>query len=262
MRILNFPFLFFLTSCLVGCAWLNKPSPKPPEHNWSVERYYSEAKAALSAGNYQKAITYYEQLEARYPFGIYAQQALIESAYAYYKFDKPESAIAALDRFIRLYPLNPHTDYAYYLKGLVNFYRGIGFIQKYVPRDESQRDSTSAQEALKDLKILVKRFPNSRYAKDGAQRIVYLRDRLAKHEINIAEYYTQRGAYLAAINRAQYVVENYQRTPAVPKALAIMARGYKIMGLNELAADTLRVLVSNFPGSPSIAQVKQLNPVK
>lgn len=243
---------------LGGCSGLDKSKELPDNSDWSVEQYYSEAKAALKEGNYQKAINLYEQLEARYPFGVYAQQALLESAYAYYKFNEPESALAALDRFIRLYPLNPNMDYAHYLKGLVNFHRGVGLIEKYVPRDESQRDPESAQDALKDFKTLIKRFPESQYAKDGAQRIVYLRNRLAQHEINVAHYYLRRGAYIGAINRAKYVVENYQRTPAVPEALTIMARGYKVLGLDELAADTLRVLESNFPGHPSIAQARQL----
>lgn len=256
MRIFYFLSLF-LVLWLGGCSWLGKPQEQP-ETDWNVERYYSEAKAALNSGNYQQAITLYEQLEARYPFGVYAQQALLESAYAYYKFDEPESAIAALDRFIRLYPLNPHMDYAHYLKGLVNFHRGIGLIEKYIPRDESQRDPESARDALKDFRTLVKRFPDSRYAKDGAQRIVYLRNRLAQHEINVAQYYMRRGAYIGAINRAKYVVENYQRTPTVPEALTIMARGYKVLGLDELAEDTLRVLETNFPGHPGIAQARQI----
>lgn len=263
MRIFKFLFLL-LALCLVGCSWLGKKpsSEHEKENNWSVEQYYSEAKAALSAGDYQKAIKFYEQLEARYPFGVYAQQALLEAAYAYYKFNEPESAIAALDRFIRLYPLNPHMDYAHYLKGLVNFHRGVGLVEKYIPRDESQRDPSSARDALKDFKALVKRFPESQYAKDGAQRIVYLRNRLAQHEINVAQYYMRRGAHIGAINRAQNVVENYQRTPAVPEALTIMARGYKILGLNEQAEETLRVLESNFPGYPGIAQSRELKIVK
>lgn len=251
-----------LSLWLTGCSWLDKPPEQPKTADWSVEQYYSEAKAALNAGNYQEAINLYEQLEARYPFGSYAQQALLESAYAYYKFSEPESALAALDRFLRLYPLNPHTDYAYYLKGLVNFNLGVGLIERYIPRDESQRDPSSAQDSLKDFKLLVTRFPESKYAKDAAQRIVYLRNRLAQHEINVAQYYMRRGAYIGAINRTQYVIENYQRTPAVPKALTIMARAYKILGLSGLAESTLRVLGSNFPGYPGIARARQLKPIE
>jgi outer membrane protein assembly factor BamD len=257
MRMFNCLSLILISLWLGGCAGLSKP-PEQPETDWNVERYYSEAKAALNAGDYQQAINYYEQLESRYPFGAYAQQALLESAYAYYKFDEPESALAALDRFIRLYPLNPHMDYAYYLKGLVNFHLGVGILEKYIPRDESQRDPRSAKDALKEFKTLVKRFPESKYAKDAAQRIVHLRNQLAQHEINVAYYYMRRGAHIGAINRAKYVVENYQRTPAVPEALAIMARGYKILGLDDLVEDTLRVLESNFPDYPGIAQARQL----
>lgn len=262
MRIFSLLSLILaLTLWLAGCAWLDK-APEEPKTDWSVEQYYSEAKAALDAGKYQEAIALYEQLEARYPFGTYAQQALLESAYAYYKFNEPESALAALDRFLRLYPLNPNIDYAYYLKGLVNFNRGVGLIERYIPRDESQRDPGSAQEALKDFKLLVTRFPKSKYAKDAAQRIVYLRNRLAQHEINVAQYYMRRGAYIGAIGRTQYVVENYQRTPAVPKALIIMARAYKILGLSELKEGALRVLESNFPGHPGIAHVRELKAIE
>ncbi|KFI23514.1 outer membrane protein assembly factor BamD [Nitrosococcus oceani] len=256
----------FLPLCLAlwlgGCAWLDKPPPKQPEADWTVERFYAEAKTALDAGDYQKAISFYEQLEARYPFGAYAQQALLESAYAYYKFNEPESALAALDRFIRLYPLNSHMDYAHYLKGLVSFHRGVGLVEKYIPRDETQRDPESARNALKSFKTLLQRFPDSKYAEDSAQRIVYLRNRLAQHEINVAHYYMRRGAYIGAINRAKYVVENYQRTPPVPEALTIMARGYEILGLNELKEDTLRVLESSFPGHPGIAKARMLKAVK
>ena len=143
----------------------------------------------MTLGDYETAITYYEQLEARFPFGEYAQQSLLESAYAHYKNDDPETAIATLDRFMRVYPLNPNIDYAIYLRGLTSFHRDIGFFEKYIPRDESQRDPGAAEDALRDFKTLVTRFPQSRYAEDSTQRIVYLRNRLAQHEVNVANYY-------------------------------------------------------------------------
>jgi len=241
---------------LSGCAFFEKQEVNADE-NWSVERIYAEAKAALDLGDYTTAITYYEQLEARFPFGEYAQQALLESAYAHYKNDDPETAIATLDRFMRVYPLNPNIDYAMYLRGLVSFHRDIGLIEKYVPRDESQRDPGSAEDALRDFTSLVKRFPTSRYADDATQRIVYLRNRLAQHEVNVANYYMRRNAYLAAANRAKYVIENYPRTPAMPDALVLMAKAYKVMGMNDLSEDALRVLELNYPGHTGVAEVRQ-----
>jgi len=225
--------------------------------SWTVERLYSEAKAALNAEDFTTALQYYGQLEARFPFGEYAQQALLESAYAYYKTDEPEQALATLDRFMRVYPLNPNMDYAIYLRGLTNFTRDIGLFEKYIPRDESQRDPGSARFALKDFTTLVNRYPKSYYSEDAAQRIVYLRNRLAQHEVNVAHYYMRRGAYLAAANRGKYVVENYPRTPAMPEALLMMAKAYKVLELNELSEDALRVLKHNFPGHPGVAAIHQ-----
>ena len=251
------PLILSLVSVtLSGCSFFEKQEIKADE-SWSVERVYSEANAALNIGDYQKAITFYEQLEARFPFGDYAQQALLESAYAHYKSDDPETAIATLDRFVRVYPLNPNIDYAIYLRGLVNFHRDIGLIEKFVPRDESQRDPGSAEDALRDFTTLVKRFPKSRYAEDAAQRIVYLRNRLAQHEINVANYYMRRGAYLAAANRGKYVLENYPRTPAMPEALVVMAKAYKVMDMPDLSEDALRVLELNYPGHPGVAEVRK-----
>ncbi|MDC9725245.1 MAG: outer membrane protein assembly factor BamD [Gammaproteobacteria bacterium] len=239
-----------------GCSYFAKDEVVAKD-SWTVERVYSEAKAALNAEDYHTALQFYAQLEARFPFGEYAQQSLLESAYAYYKSDEPEQALATLDRFMRVYPLNPSMDYAIYLRGLVNFTRDIGLFEKYIPRDESQRDPGSARFALKDFKTLVNRYPKSNYSEDAAQRIVYLRNRLAQHEVNVAHYYMRRGAYVAAANRGKYVVENYPRTPAMPEALLMMAKAYKVLGLNELSEDSLRVLKLNFPGHPGVAAVHQ-----
>lgn len=249
------PLILSLSS-LSGCSFFAKEEIKA-EESWSVERIYAEAKSALTVGDYFTAIQYYEQLEARFPFGDYAQQALLESAYAYYKNDDPQTALATLDRFMRVYPLNPNMDYAIYLRGLVNFHKDIGLIEKFVPRDESQRDPGSARHALQDFTNLVNRYPTSKYSEDAAQRIVYLRNRLAQHEVNVAHYYMRRGAYVAAANRGKYVIENYPRTPAMPEALVVMAKAYKVLELYELSEDALRVLEFNYPGHPGIAEVKQ-----
>lgn len=250
------PLIVSLT-LLSACSFFTKDETTVSERDWSVERIYSEAKSLLNLNEYDKAIQYYSQLEARFPFGIYAQQALLESAYAYYKDDDPESAITTLDRFMRVYPSNPNIDYAFYLRGLVNFNREIGLFEKYIPRDESQRDPGSASFALKDFNTLIKRFPESEYGEDTAQRIVYLRNRLARHEVNVAHYYMRRGSYIAAANRGKYVVENYPRTPATSDALLIMAKAYKVLELNGLSEDVLRVLKLNFPGHSGVAEVRQ-----
>ncbi len=255
MKKYYFPLLLALTS-ISGCSFFDDKEVVA-EENWSVERIYSEAKAALNTSDYQTAIQYYTQLEARFPFGSYAQQALLESAYAYYKLDETETALATLDRFMRVYPLNPSMDYALYLRGLTNFTKDIGLFEKYIPRDESQRDPEAARQALNDFTALVARFPKSQYSEDAAQRIVYLRNRLAQHEVNVAQYYMRRGAYLAAANRGKYVIENYSRTPAMPDALLIMAKAYKVLELNVLSEDALRVLQTNYPGHPGVAEVHQ-----
>lgn len=238
-----------------GCGLLPKDDPTA---DWSAQKLYTEAKTSLSSGDYEQAIKYFEFLEARYPFGRYAQQAQLEIAYAYYKYDEPESAIAAADRFIQLYPRHPNVAYAYYLKGLANYNRGKGMVERYLPQDPSQRDPGAALQSFQDFSELIKRFPDSKYSKDAGQRMVYLRNNLARHEVHVADYYMRRGAYIAAANRGEYVIENYQRTPAVPDALVIMATAYKLLGLDQLSNDALRVLRLNYPDHPGIAQVENL----
>ena len=248
----------FLFLCLLlggGCAWLGDKDDSAK--NWTVERLYSEAKGALDSGYYSKAVEYYEFLETRFPFGVYGQQSLLDLAYAYYKTEEFESAMAACDRFIRLYPQNTHVDYAYYLKGLVNFNRGKGLVARFLPIDTSQRDQSSSLTAFHAFAELLEKYPQSNYAEDAQKRMVFLRNRLAKHEVHVANYYMKRGAYLAAANRARYVVETYPRTPAVPEALTVMSKAYKILELHDLSEDTLRVLELNYPNHPGLFEVKE-----
>lgn len=252
-RHLLIPLLLFTFS---GCGLL--PEKIDETKDWSAERLYTEGKDALDSREYETAVKYFESLESRYPFGRYAQQAELELIYAYYKDSETASAIAAADRFIKLHPRHPFVDYAYYLKGLVNFNAGSNIVERYLPQDPSQRDPGAARQSFQDFAELAKRFPNSKYAQDARQRMLFLRNNLAQYEIHVADYYIRRGAYLAAANRAKYVVENYQRTPAVPQALSIMASAYKVMGLNDLANDALRVLELNYPNDPQIAQVKNI----
>ncbi|HEC13919.1 MAG TPA: outer membrane protein assembly factor BamD [Acidiferrobacteraceae bacterium] len=237
-------FVFSLTNC----AWLPKGNDKT--HDWSAQQFYNAGKDSLNDGDYEDAIKYYEGLEARYPYGRYAQQAQIEIAYAYYKFGEPESAIAAADRFIRLHPTHPNVDYTYYLKGLAHFSTKRGFLDRFAGEpDLSDRDPQGVRAAFESFRELVNRYPNSRYAIDAADRMAYLLNALARHDIRVAQYYMDRGAYVAVINRSKHVIENYQRAPAVEDALGMMATAYLNIGLNKLAADTTRVLKKNFPNS-------------
>lgn len=252
----KFTIAILICLSLTACSHFRNKSDSTED--WSADRLYSEAKGALDSGNYSKAIDYYGKLEGRFPFGVYGQQALLDLAYAYYKNDDTDQAVSTADRFIKLYPQNTHVDYAYYLKGLANFNRGKGFTENYLPIDAAQRDPGSALQAFQDFSEMVRQFPDSDYAEDARQRMVYLRNQLADHEVNVANYYMRRSAYVAAVNRARYVVEKYPRTPAVPDALVIMAKAYKIMGMNDLSDDALRVLELNYPNHPGIYEVRGL----
>ncbi|MBI2994017.1 MAG: outer membrane protein assembly factor BamD [Gammaproteobacteria bacterium] len=253
MRIL----LIIIALLAAGCAFL-KGDKEDEAKNWTVERLYSEAKGALESSNYAKAVQYYEFLETRFPFGVYGQQSLLDLAYVYYKTEDFDSSISACDRFIRLYPQNPHVDYAYYLKGLGNFNRGRGFTERYLPIDLSQRDTGASMQSFQDFSELLAKFPDSPYREDTGKRMVYLRNILAQNEVNVANYYMRRGAYVAAANRARYVVENYPRTPAMPDALVLMVKAYKVMEMDDLANDALRVLELNYPNHPGIAEIQRI----
>ncbi len=230
---------------LAGCSLL--PDQIDETKDWSASRFYSEAKSALNAEDYEVAIKYYGLLESRYPFGRYARQAQIEIAYAHYKYDEPDSALAAVDRFIKLYPSHPHVDYAYYLRGIINYNRGFSLFQRIFPQDPASRDPGAAKQAFFDFQKLVKQFPHSHYSKDAKLRMLYLRNNLANHEILVARYYMKRGAYIAAVNRTKYVLEHYDRSAAVYNALVIMANAYDKLDMPDLASDTRRVLTASYP---------------
>ena len=242
---MRFIVLALVAATLAGCSTWGQE--QDPTRDWSARRLYDTAKSHLGRGDYEKAIEYYEKLEVRYPFGPLAMQAELDVVYAYYKFDEPASAIAAADRFIKLHPRHPAVDYAYYLKSLVRFVEGNSILDRFIPKDMSEHDSSAALLSFRASEELVQRFPESRYAEDSRQRMLYLKNILAMHEIHVARYYMKRGAWLAAANRARYVVENYQRTPAVSDALAVMTMAYGQMGLDDLAADAARVLRLNYP---------------
>lgn len=253
-------FLILMLASLAACSTMDLVTPiDTPDKtaNWSAADFYDEAKKSLDDENYINAIELYEGLESRYPFGQYAQQAQIDLAFAYYKNDEPESAIATANRFIRIHPRHKNVDYLYYLKGLINFNRGIGFLERYLPTDKSQRDPGAAIESLDDFATLIRRFPNSQYVADSKQRIIALKSNLALHELNVANYYMKRKAYVAAINRAKNIIEQYQNTTAVPRALLLMVDAYQHINMNDLAADAQRVYDLNYPnGTPPLENPK------
>ncbi|WP_288355752.1 outer membrane protein assembly factor BamD [uncultured Cycloclasticus sp.] len=265
MTLMNRPsikkaFLILMLASLAACSTMDLVTPiDTPDKtaNWSAADFYDEAKKSLDDENYINAIELYEGLESRYPFGQYAQQAQIDLAFAYYKNDEPESAIATANRFIRIHPRHKNVDYLYYLKGLINFNRGIGFLERYLPTDKSQRDPGAAIESLDDFATLIRRFPNSQYVADSKQRIIALKSNLALHELNVANYYMKRKAYVASINRAKNIIEQYQNTTAVPRALLLMVDAYQHINMNDLAADAQRVYDLNYPnGTPPLENPK------
>lgn len=211
---------------------------------------YGEAHDLMKDRDWQKAIQMLEKLEARYPYGRFAQQAQLDLAYCHYKYSERTAAIAAVDRFIKMHPNHEALDYAYYLKGLINFTEDQGLFAVLSDPDMAERDPRSAREAYAAFREVVTRFPDSRYAPDSAARMRYLLNALARHEVYVARYYMKRSAYLAAANRAQRAVQDYPTAPATEEALFIMIKAYDRLGLAELRDDTERVMRLNFPDSP------------
>jgi outer membrane protein assembly factor BamD len=216
---------------------------------WSAQRLYGEAKDAMAGKEWAKAIKYFEKLEARFPYGRFAQQAQLETAYCYFKDSERASAVAAADRFIKLYPNHPNVDYAYYLKGLINFNELQGFLSFLTTPDMTDRDPKSSREAFVAFKEVVTRFPESKYAPDSAARMRYLVNALASHEVHVARYYMKRTAYIAAANRAQYAIKHYPQAPALEEAVFILVRAYDALGMVELRDAADRVMQQNFPNS-------------
>ncbi len=216
---------------------------------WTVEQFYQRARDELDKGNYLTAIEYYETLESRFPFGKYATQAQIDVAYAYFKFDEPDSAISAIDRFIKLHPRHPSVDYAYYLKGLVNFERGGTVLDIFSERDLSAYDKNLLTTAYNDFRLLVQRFPESRYVADARKRMIYLRNELARADLNIAEHYASRRAWVAVANRTGYILQHFQGTPSIRRALELQLEAYRALELDTLARDTERIIELNYGSS-------------
>ncbi len=241
--------LFILTSCT---SFSSQKKPDPTK-GYSANKLFQDAQAALKERDYAEAIKKYEILQARYPLGRFAQQSLLESAFAYYKYDESDTGLDTIDRYMRMYPRSPKMDYALYLRGLINFNRGGGLMDKIFPRSFSDLDNVRQKEAFHDFSKLLTRYPQSEYAKDATYRMNFLKNALGQSEVNIAKYYMKRNAYLAAFNRADYTIKHHQGTPAVIEALKVKHCAANALGKKKLAVDTQRVLQLNFP------QIKQIN---
>ena len=231
---------------LSGCA----DSTYDPTKDWSVDKLYNEAKDEMAAGGYDKAIGMYEKLEGRAAGTPLAQQAQLDKAWAQYKTNEPVQAVATLDRFIKLHPASPALDYALYLKGVVNFNDNLGLLSSVAEQDLAERDPKQAKESFEAFRELVNRFPSSKYSDDARLRMAFIKNSLARSDVHVARFYYQRGAYVAAINRAQTTVQEYRDVPAVEEALFIMVQSYDKLGLNQLRDDTKRVLETTYPNTP------------
>ncbi len=240
-----------------GCSWMpffgkDKDHDFESQDQDTTEQIlYRNSQRSLRSGNYTVAIETLQRLEARFPFGRYAEQAQLEIIYAHYMAAAFESARTAADRFIRLNPSHPHIDYAYFLKGLAAYSQNKGMMDRVFASKPSKRDMTSARDAYADFGTLLARYPSSQYAPDTRQRMLYLRDLIARSELNIADYYMRRAAYVAASNRARYVVETYSKSEVAADALAIVIEANYRLGQEEAANDALRVLAMNFPDYPA-----------
>lgn len=250
-RILPLLSIGLLALFMQACAIFGDPTELDDTKGWQAERIYQEGEAKMIDKDYDKAIGYFQKLESRFPHGKYATQAQLEIAYAYYKKGDPVSSVAAADRFIKLHPNHPNVDYAYYLKGLSSF-NERGIVEKVTAQEISDRDPKALKLSFAAFKELTERYPKSRYYKDATQRMVYLVNTLSQHEMHVARYYMKRQAYLAALNRAKYVLEYYPNSVSVEEALVISISAYDYMDLQDLKEDTLRVLKTNYPQNPMV----------
>ena len=247
---LRAPFAIYpalLAACLLASGCSSTPEDKTA--GWTTDRIYSEAREELNGGSYDKAVPLLEKLEGRAAGTPLAQQAQLDKAYAQYKAGDKAQAIATLDRFVKLHPASPALDYALYLKGLVNFNDDLGIFSWLSRQDLSERDQKAAKDSFESFRELSTRFPDSRYARDARQRMTYIVNSLAQYEVHVARYYYQRGAYVAAINRAQLALSDYQNVPALEEALSILVKSYDALGMATLRDDTQRVMDATYPQS-------------
>lgn len=251
-------FALFACFALLCAACASKDGKEPDlGFDKTEEQYYEEARDQLDRSNFTRAIETLNELESRYPFGRYAEQAQLELIYAHYRAFEPEAARAAAERFIRLHPQHSNVDYAYYMRGLATFVEGKGLFERFLPTDLTKRDPGAARDSFAYFAQLLARFPDSPHVGDAEARMVYLRNLLAQYEVHVARFYLKRKAYVAATNRGRYVIENFQETPAVPDALSVMAAGYHYLGLDELAENAVATLRLNYPDHPALSDAGQ-----
>ncbi|MCG1018268.1 MULTISPECIES: outer membrane protein assembly factor BamD [Burkholderiaceae] len=253
MRVLNTLRIAAVTiaaAIVAGCHGL--PEKTDETAAWTNQKLYSEAQDAFTAGDWSKCSKYFELLQGRDPFGHFAQQAQINVAYCQWKDNETAAAEQAVDRFIQLHPDHPDIAYAYYLKGLISFNDDLGLFGRFAGQDMSERDPKALRDSYDAFRVVVEKYPSSKYAPDAAQRMRYIVNALASHEVHTADYYYRRGAYVAAINRAQMVLKEYKNAPATEDALHVMILSYRALNQPQLADDTQRVLTSTFPDSPYV----------
>jgi outer membrane protein assembly factor BamD len=241
-----------LVLALAGCSIFSRDRKGDPLDTMPVEQLYDRGVNALDSGNFDMAARTFQRLVARFPFGPYTEQAQLNLAYAQFKDDKPEDAYSTINRFIKTYPTHRHVDYAYYLRGLINFDRSGGFLERHVGLDMATRDQSNVRQSFDDFGALVNRYPQSRYAPDARQRMVHLRNMMARSDLGIALYYLKRGAYVAASNRAKDIIETYPQSPQAGDALAVMMLSYAQLGQEKLSGDARRVLELNYPQHPAL----------
>ncbi len=239
-----------MAAAILGTAGCSSTPAEDPNSTAAVEKLYAEAKEDVASGSYDRAIKTLERIEGRAAGTLLAQQAALDLAYAQYRSGDRATAIATLDRFIRLNPSSPAFDYALYLRGIVNFNDNLGVLSALARQDLSERDQQASREAFQSFKQLSEQFPQSRYTPEARVRMDYIANALAAYEVHVARYYFRRGAYVAAANRAQQALVEFQQAPATEEALYLLASSYERLGLDQLRADTERVLKQNFPNSP------------
>ncbi len=246
-RLLKFSILLVLTQWLVGCSLFTKEV----EPTYSVSEYFERGHTAINEADWNIAIKEFEKLRSVYPYGVWSEQASLELAYAYFRNKEPQSAVRELEEFIRMNPRHSRLAYAFYLKALARETTTYSFLDSYIS-DPARRDSEPIRQSYQDYVDLIQRFPNSQYADDAKLRLVRLRNNLARHELQVAEFYVERQAWLAAVKRAQYVLENYPQTPSSQRALQIMAVSYDSLGLTQSTEEVKQVMQLN--------NIKQMNP--
>ena len=262
---MNLRVLFIYISLAVtinGCTYWNEMMREvDTTKSLTPAQIYNDGKEFLNAGDFVNAIKYFEVLESRYPFGIYATQAMLDLAYAHYEYEDKDRTIIQCNRFIRLYPNHPNVDYAYYLRALANFEKSANVIARFLGADTSRYDVTSLRDSFDDFSLIINKFPGSKYVKDSRNRLLYLKNKMASNELYIAKYYRKRLAHVAAIERVKYMLENFGGTPSTEEGLVLLIDSYNDLGIYDLAYDSSRVLITNYPNY-KIVQSDIKKPIK